>query len=70
MVGIDAPGIVATAVEEFLQPFVPDALDQLPLFPLTAGVVYANIARCAMCNVQVNARLFEFGPLVLNCTEY
>jgi len=28
--GIDAPSIVATAAEEFLQPFVPGALDQLP----------------------------------------
>lgn len=32
MVGIDASAIVATAVEEFLQPFVPDAFDQFPLF--------------------------------------
>jgi hypothetical protein len=49
MVGIDAPGIVATAVEEFLQPFVPDALDQFPLFLLTTPVVYKNIACCARC---------------------
>ena len=39
MVGIDSPGIVATAVEKFLQPFVLDALDQLPLFLLNAEIV-------------------------------
>ena len=49
MVGIDAPGIAATTIEEFLQPFVPDAFDQFPVFPLSARVVYRNIAYCARC---------------------
>jgi hypothetical protein len=51
MVGIDAPGIVATAVEEFLQSFVPDALDQFPVFLLSTRGVYSDIAYCARCKI-------------------
>jgi hypothetical protein len=52
MVGIDALGILATAVEEFLQPFVPDAFDQFPVFLLSTSVVYGDIAYCARCKMQ------------------
>ena len=40
MVGINATSIAATTVEEFLQPFVLDALDQLPFFLLSEREVY------------------------------
>ena len=57
MVGIDALGIVATAVEKSTQPFVPDAFDQFPVFLLSTSVVYSDIAYCARCKMQRKGEL-------------
>lgn len=55
MVGIDAPGIAATAVEEFLQPLVPDAFASIPIFP--SEYTGSVCEYCMLCKMQDNAYL-------------